>query len=69
MALAELQELGVELLDPAVGRVGFPTVVNDRPAFFSWRLGEEVLEHWHFVGETIRRAIPTAWTADVQSSR
>jgi hypothetical protein len=69
-ALAELEGLlGVALVDSVEGRVGFPTVVNDRPAFFSWRLGEEVLEHWHFVGETIRRTIPAAWLAGVQSSR
>jgi hypothetical protein len=69
-AVTELEGLlGVALVEPGEGRVGFPTVVNDRAAFFSWRLGEEVLEHWHFVGETIRRTIPAAWTAEIKSNR
>jgi hypothetical protein len=60
-ALAELQELGVELLDPAVGRVGFPTVVNDRPAYFSWQPGEEGIQGWHFAEESKCRPIPPSW--------
>src|SRR5215831_2350412 len=47
-ALHELQELGVSLLDPDLGRVGFPTRVNDRPAYFSWSPGEDGLHYWHF---------------------
>ena len=61
-ALLELQELGVVLLDPAVGRVGFPTVVNDKPAFFSWQPGEEGIQGWHFAQETKSRPIPPSWT-------
>src|SRR5262245_21725966 len=36
-ARAELEALGLALLDPATGLVGFPTLVNDRRAFFSWK--------------------------------
>src|SRR5687768_16991524 len=39
-ALDELQSLGVVLLDPAEGQVGFPTLVNNRPAYFTWRPGD-----------------------------
>jgi hypothetical protein len=60
-ALGELQELGVVLLDPALGRVGFPTVVNDRPAFFSWHPGEETIQSWHFAQEAKCRPIPPSW--------
>ncbi len=60
-ALAELAGLAVVLLDPAVGRVGFPTVVNNRQAFFSWQLGEEALNHWHFLEDDARRLIPANW--------
>jgi len=60
-ALMELQELGVVMLDGLRGQVGFPTVVNDRAAFFSWQRGEEGINHWHFAHETKRRAIPPAW--------
>jgi hypothetical protein len=61
-ARAELEVVGVALLDPAVGLVGFPTVVNDRPAFFSWQPDEEGLNFWNFAGDTIRRPVPADWT-------
>jgi hypothetical protein len=60
-ALVELQELGVVLLDPEVGRVGFPTVVNDKAAFFSWQPGAEDIQGWHFPHESKWRPIPPAW--------
>lgn len=60
-ALAELDELGVALIDIDLGQVGFPTLVNDRRAFFSWKLGEEGLSYWQFAGEGIRRPIPSSW--------
>src|SRR5438270_10542693 len=60
-ALAELTGLAVVLLDPVVGRVGFPTVVNNRQAFFSWQLGEEGVNHWHFPEDDNRRPIPASW--------
>lgn len=64
-ALQELQELGVVLLDGEVGRVGFPTRVNDRPAFFSWRPGEDGLRHWHFAEDGVFRPIPAAWMKEI----
>jgi hypothetical protein len=60
-ATAELTALGVALLDPAGGRVGFPTLVNDRRAFFSWKPGEEGLTHWQYAGESTLRLIPASW--------
>lgn len=60
-ALAELTALAVALLDPVAGRVGFPTIVDNRQAFFSWQLGEEGLKHWHFPEDTILRLIPPSW--------
>jgi hypothetical protein len=67
-ALAELEVLGVALVDPDQGQVGLPTVVNGRLAFFSWKLGEATLQYWHFPGESQRRSIPASWNevADVQ---
>jgi hypothetical protein len=67
-AQAELERLGVVLLDPAKGQVGFPTLVNGRRAFFSWRPSEEALRHWHFVGEKVRRLIPAAWNLEPANS-
>jgi hypothetical protein len=60
-ALAELASLAVVLLDADVGRVGFPTRVNNREAFFSWQVGEATINHWHFPEDTTRRLIPASW--------
>jgi hypothetical protein len=59
--LAELDDLGVVLIESSEGRVGLPTVVNRQLAYFSWKLGEETLRYWHFPGESIRRLIPANW--------
>jgi hypothetical protein len=64
--LGELESLGVVLVDPVRGQVGFPTLVNGRRAFFSWRLGEENLRHWHFLGEKVRRIIPASWSLEAE---
>jgi hypothetical protein len=60
-SLAELEVLGLVLVQPQACWVGFPTVVNGRKAFFSWKPGEETLKFWHFAGETVRRLIPGTW--------
>jgi len=60
-ALDELQGLGLALLDADTGRIGFPTIVNDRRAFFSWQPGEENIRSWHFVEEGTCRPIPASW--------
>ena len=60
-ALAELHGLALALLDADAGRIGFPTIVNDRRAFFSWRPGEETIRSWHFAEETTCRPIPASW--------
>jgi hypothetical protein len=60
--LAELEGLGVTLVDVRTGQVGFPTTVNNRPAFFSWRCDEEALQFWNFAEDTNeRRPIPASW--------
>jgi hypothetical protein len=57
----ELAALGLSLVDAEGGRVDFPTKINGRPAAFSWQLGEDALEFWHYSGEEQRRPIPTDW--------
>ena len=57
----ELSDLGLMLIDPELGQVGFPTMVNDRRAYFSWRPGENGVIFWHFRGESTRRSVPTSW--------
>ena len=61
-AAAELEVLGVALLHGATGLVGFPTMVNDRPAYFSWRPGEETLGFWNYADDLVRRPVPASWT-------
>ena len=64
-AVSELKELGVQVLDTAHGRVGFPTIVNTKPAFFSWKPDEADIEYWHFAGDDERRRlIPESWKKD-----
>ena len=50
------------------GRVGFPTIVNEQPAFFSWRHGEDGVHYWHFLEHTTRRPIPASWTKSAEIS-
>jgi hypothetical protein len=59
---AELEGLGVVLLHAKSGLVGFPTIVNNRAAYFSWLPGEEKLNFWCFAGDNIRRPVPESWT-------
>jgi hypothetical protein len=60
-AQEELYDLGLTLLEPDTGRIGFPTLVNDHRAFFSWQPGEESLSSWQFAEETANRPIPQVW--------
>jgi hypothetical protein len=65
IALAELHNLGLALLDEPEGRIGFPTMVNNRRAFFSWRLGEKGLQTWRFADEDVDRPIPPSWLQEL----
>jgi hypothetical protein len=60
--LAELEGLGVVVLDSSVGLVGFPTMVNEKRAFFSWQPGEEGLLYWNYADDFTRRPVPDNWT-------
>jgi hypothetical protein len=62
--ISELKELGVQVLDTVHGRVGFPTIVNTKPAFFSWQPEETDVDFWHFAGDERRRPIPVSWTKE-----
>lgn len=61
-ALSELDHLGVAVLEPASGLVGFPTMVNQRRAYFTWKPGERSLEFWSYAGDRVRRPVPEEWT-------
>ena len=64
-ALEELNQLGVVLLDTEEGRIGFPTLVNNRPAYFTWKPGEDGPHTWQFAEEDVARPIPPAWLQEV----
>jgi hypothetical protein len=63
---AELEALGLALLDPERGLVGFPTLVNEQRAFFSWLPGEETVNYWNYATDRIRRRVPAEWTLPVK---
>lgn len=65
-ALVELHELGLVLLDGTSGRIGFPTLVNNRRAYFCWERGSEALQHWQFADEDVQRPIPASWLKEIQ---
>jgi hypothetical protein len=67
-ALVELRDLGVVLLDLEVGSIGFPTMVNNRRAYFSWHPGEMGLQFWTFADEETRRPIPQSWLKEISLS-
>jgi hypothetical protein len=67
IARVELDALSVVLLDAELGLVGFPTLVNNQRAFFSWKPGEESVEFWQFADNGRRRTVPAAWK-DVQEA-
>jgi hypothetical protein len=66
--LAELTGLGVVLLDASTGLVGFPTLVNDRKAYFSWKPGEDGLKFWNFADEMVRHPVPESWTKPMRDN-
>lgn len=43
----ELGQLGVELKDYFTGLIDFPSMMNGRPIYLCWRLGEATVAHWH----------------------
>jgi hypothetical protein len=45
--IRELGQLGVELKDPFTGLIDFPSLMNGRPVYLCWRLGEPTVAHWH----------------------
>ena len=57
----ELDALSVTLLDPESGLVGFPTLVNNQRAFFTWKSGEVGISYWQFADGSRRRPVPAAW--------
>ena len=43
----ELTELGIEMKDPGIGLIDFPSTVGSRAVYLCWRLGEAEVAFWH----------------------
>ena len=56
----ELAELGVDLKDPTVGLVDFPTLVEGQEACLCWKLGEPDVGFWHDLNAGYRGRRPVA---------
>ena len=50
-AVAELNQLGIQLKDPLIGLVDFPAYRDGELVELCWRLGEDRVGHWHRVNE------------------
>ena len=58
--VAELSDIGVQVMDAATGLLDFPGQLEGEPVLFCWRLGEERVEYFHTAAEGFagRRPIP-----------
>jgi hypothetical protein len=45
--LVKLHDLGIELKDPALGLIDFPSLRDGRVVYLCWRLGETSIGYWH----------------------
>ena len=45
--IARVQELGIELKDPRVGLVDFPSLRDGRTVYLCWKLDEPSIAFWH----------------------
>jgi len=45
--LLKIQALGIELKDPAIGLIDFPSMRGDKIVYLCWRLGETEIGYWH----------------------
>jgi hypothetical protein len=43
----ELEDLGIQLKDPRLGLVDFPSEMGGRTVLLCWRLGEPEVQYWH----------------------
>jgi hypothetical protein len=61
----ELAEVGCQLKDHRIGLIDFPALREGREVLLCWKLGEEMIGHWHEVSEGFggRKAIGADFAA------
>jgi hypothetical protein len=64
-AYLELESLHLTLLNAETGMVGFPTLVNNRRAFFTFNLGEKSIANWCYACDPTLRPVPKSWIRTV----
>ncbi|MCC6850338.1 MAG: DUF2203 domain-containing protein [Deltaproteobacteria bacterium] len=66
--VGEIESLGCEFKDAALGLVDFPAMVEGRPALLCWQYGEKSLGFWHAQDEGFagRRALASGRTPSLQ---
>ncbi len=62
----ELQELGVEPKSATEGLIDFPAVLENRPVYLCWKLGEPEVMYWHELdaGFAGRQPLPAITLSD-----
>ncbi len=70
-AVEDLQQVGAELRDWALGMVDFPCWTAGREVRLCWTYGEETISHWHepHEGCTLRRSLAELLEEEVALSR
>ncbi|MGO8748579.1 MAG: DUF2203 domain-containing protein [Thermoguttaceae bacterium] len=63
----ELRQIGVEPKSATEGLVDFPTLVDGRPAYLCWKLGEAEVLYWHELDAGFRGRQPLAVQAGTGS--
>ncbi len=54
----ELESLGVILQSAHDGIVVFPAVIEDKSAYYCWKMGDIAIAKWHWPGETYADSRP-----------
>lgn len=59
--IEKIQQKGMIIRDEEATLIDFPSVINDIPAYFCWKKGENGLSFWHYADEGFagRRRITT----------
>ena len=61
--LRELTDLGIELKQPSIGLIDFPSLRDGRIVYLCWKLGEPRVEYWHELDAGFRGRQPLEGSA------